>query len=303
MFYNCINLTHFKAEFEDINIEYMDNTFGFCKSLVEITHRFPDNIVSMQGTFLGCQSLKTIPNFPKKLKNAQNMFDSAYSLEEVPPFPEYIVDMGKMFLNSGIYRIPEIPSSATYAGNLCAGCLRLCEPIKFAPNSKLSIVDCIIDDCKNYNFELDLRNCDSLQYAWFNNSAVTKILFSQNAPLPNSNTSLSYTMEFNNLPNLTSEALNEMYSTLPIFKSTNGATRTLRFINCPAVNDSNRLIAAKRGWTVVPDSASIYCDYISGDDNTGTGTSLNQYKTLHRAACAVEGILLIVEDNIIKIFL
>ena len=301
MFYNCINLTHFKAEFEYINTEYMTDTFRSCKSLVEITHRLPDNITKMQSTFRDCYSLKTIPNFPKNLKDTQYMFQNTSNLEEVPPFPESITDMGSMFYGSGIYRIPEIPSSVQYVGNLCNSCTRLCEPIKFAPNSRLLRADYIIDNCENYNCELDLRNCDLLQYTWFRNSAVTKILFSQNAPLPNSNGATSYTIEFNNLPNLTSEALNEMYATVPIFKPANGATRTLKFINCPAVNDSNRLIAIKRGWTVVPDSASIYCDYILGDDNTGTGTSLTPYKTLHRAASAVEGILPTVEDNIITI--
>ena len=301
MFYSCRNLTHFKAEFEDINTNEMNDTFRSCISLVEITHRIPDNIVSMQYTFMGCQSLKTIPNFPKNLKDAQHMFQYASNLEEVPPLPESITDMGSMFYGSGLYRIPEIPSSVMYAGNLCNSCIRLCEPIKFAPNSGLLNADCIIDNCKNYNCELDLRNCDLLRYIWFHDSAVTKILFSQNAPLNNPDPSVSYATDFKNLPNLTGEALNEMYATLPIFKPKGTATRTLNFINCPAVNDSNRLIAIKRGWTIVPDSASIYCDYISGDDDTGTGTSLTPYKTLYKAASAVEGILPTVEDNIITI--
>ncbi len=301
MFYYCTNLTHFKAEFEDINTNEMNDTFRLCKSLVEITHRIPDNIKLMKGTFMDCQSLKTIPNFPKNLRRTQSMFSYTSSLEEVPPFPEFIDDMGSMFYGSGIYRIPEIPSSVRYAGHLCNSCIRLCEPIKFAPNSKLLNTDRIIDNCKNYNCELDLRNCDLLQYACFRNSAVTKILFSQNAPLYTSDAGLSYTIEFKDLPNLTSEALNEMYATVPIFKPKGTATRTLKFINCPAVNDSNRLIAVKRGWTVVPDSASIYCDYISGDDDTGTGTSLTPYKTLHRVASAIEGIIPTVEDNVITI--
>ena len=301
MFYNCINLTHFKADFGDINSEYMNDTFRSCKSLIEITHRIPDNIIKMQNTFMNCYSLKTIPNFPKNLKDAQHMFQYASNLEEVPPFPESIDDMGSMFYGSGIYRIPEIPSSVRYAGNLCNSCSRLCEPIKFAPNSGLLSADYIIDNCENYNCELDLRNCDLLQYASFRNSAVTKILFSQNAPLYTSDTSQSYTIEFKDLPNLTSEALNEMYATVPIFKPKGAATRTLKFVNCPAVNDSNRLIAVKRGWTVVPDSASIYCDYISGDDDTGTGTSSLPYKTLHKVASAIEGIIPTVEDNIITI--
>lgn len=301
MFCNCINLTHFKAEFEDINTNQMNYTFRSCKSLVEITHRFPDNIISMRYTFDNCQSLKTIPNFPKNLIRAPFMFQYASNLEEVPPFPESIDDIGTMFYGSGIYRIPEIPSSVRYASYLCNGCSRLCEPIKFAPNSKLINANDIISGCKNYNCELDFRNCDLLQVAKFYNCAVTKILFSQNAPLPNPDTGQSYTMEFTDLPNLTSEALNEMYATLPIFKPKGTATRTLKFINCPAVNDSNRLIAVKRGWTVVPDSASIYCDYISGSDDTGTGTSLTPYKTLHRIASAIEGIIPTVEDNVITI--
>ena len=301
MFYSCINLTHFKAEFEDINTEYMNDTFRSCKSLVEITHRIPDNITSMKNAFMNCKSLKTIPNFPKNLIRAQNMFQYASNLEEVPPFPEFIDDIGTMFYGSGIYRIPEIPSSVRYASNLCYGCARLCEPIKFAPHSKLLNANNIISNCQNYNCELDLRNCDLLQFIWLSDNAVTKILFSQNAPLHELSALTSYAIEFRNLPNLTSEALNEMYATVPIFKPVNGATRTLEFVNCPAVNDSNRLIAIKRGWTVIPDSASVYCDYISGNDDTGTGTSLLPYKTLHRVASAIEGIIPTVEDNVITI--
>ena len=97
MFYNCINLTHFKAEFEDINTQYMNYTFRSCKSLVEITHRIPDNIISMQYTFENCHSLKTIPNFPKNLIQAAFMFQYTPNLEEVPPFPESIDDIGTMF--------------------------------------------------------------------------------------------------------------------------------------------------------------------------------------------------------------
>ena len=229
------------------------------------------------------------------------MFQYASNLEEVPPFPEFIDDIGTMFYGSGIYRIPEIPSSVRYASSLCSGCARLCEPIKFAPHSKLLNANNIISNCQNYNCELDLRNCDLLQFIWLRDNAVTKILFSQNAPLPDSKASTSYTIGFRNLPNLTSEALNEMYATVPIFKPKNAATRTLEFVNCPAVNDSNRLIAIKRGWTVIPDSASVYCDYISGNDDTGTGTSLLPYKTLHRVASAIEGIIPTVEDNVITI--
>ena len=108
MFYSCKNLTHFKAEFEDINTNEMNDTFRFCTSLIEITHRIPDNIIKMQSTFMDCYSLKTIPNFPKNLIRAQRMFQYASNLEEVPPFPESIDDMGSMFYGSGIYRIPEM---------------------------------------------------------------------------------------------------------------------------------------------------------------------------------------------------
>lgn len=279
----CSNLTNVNCVIPKIT-DTLSATFNNCSSLVK-TPQISDEYVKLDGTFSDCISLEEVTNFPASLQIFQSTFRYCSKLTTLPAkFPSNLERIQTCFDGSGITEVPMIPKSVTYCQAAFAN-TKLTKELIFEEGSQLQQAEWIIDGCLEYNGILDFSNCNLLCTFAIDNSSVNGILFNEVAsqfinPQQNNNGGV---LSIKRCPNLTVESLNAMYETLPRYEQTPQWKRKISFENVPAVVESNRILAIKRGWIVEPDIGCIYCDYLGGDDSLTESTNNTPFKTLARA--------------------
>ena len=285
----CTNLINVNCSIPKIT-DTLDGTFRYCFSLIK-TPQISDEYITLSGTFESCSNLEEITNFPASLQILQSTFKNCSKLTILPTkFPSRLQKIQSTFQGSGITEVPMIPKSVTYCQAAFAQS-KLTKELTFEEGSQLAYAQWIIDGCLEYNGILDFRNCYLLGAFKVDNSSVSGILFNEAAG-QFMNPQLDYEngiLPISKCPNLTAESLNAMYETLPRYEQTPQWKRKISFTDVPAVSESNRILAIKRGWIIEPDAGYIYCDYKSGNDSLTESTNDTPFKTLARATEAAIG--------------
>lgn len=288
-FANCGHLTNVNCSIPKIT-DTLNATFQNCYSLVK-TPQISDEYVKLESTFTNCSNLEEVTNFPASLQILQTTFQDCSKLTILPAkFPSGIQRIQTAFQNSGITEVPMIPKSVTHC-QVAFQNTKLAKDLVFEEGSQLQEAQWIIDDCLEYKGILDFRNCHLLATFRINNSSVSGILFNEAAG-QFINPQQGYEggiLSISKCPNLTAESLNAMYETLPRYEQTPQWKRKVSFTDVPAVSESNRILAIKRGWIIEPDIGCIYCDYESGNDSLTESTNDAPFKTLARATEAAIG--------------
>lgn len=285
----CMNLINVNCSIPKIT-DTLDATFRCCSSLIK-TPQISDEYVTLNNTFLDCGNLEEITNFPASLQMLYSTFQNCPKLTILPvKFPSGLKRMQTTFKNTGITEVPMIPKSVEYCQSSFADS-KLTKELTFEEGSQLKFAEWIINGCLEYNGILDFRNCHSLNAFTVGNSSVSGILFNEAAgQFMNPQQGFSNgVMGISKCPNLTAESLNAMYETLPRYEQTPQWKRKISFEDVPAVAESNRILAIKRGWIIEPEVGCIYCDYSHGNDSLTESTNDTPFKTLAKATEAAIG--------------
>lgn len=288
-FANCRNLTNINCSIPKIT-DSLIATFQNCHSLVK-TPQISDEYTILNSTFESCYNLEEVTNFPAALQILQLTFRYCTKLTILPAkFPSGTQRIQSAFYSSGITEVPMIPKSVTHC-EATFGNSKLAKDLIFEEGSQLKQAHWIINDCLEYKGILDFRNCHLLATFNVTNSSISGILFNEAAgqfmnPQQSNDRGI---LEISKCPNLTAESLNAMYETLPRYEQTPQWKRKISFTDVPAVTESNRILAIKRGWIIEPDVGCIYCDYESGNDSLTESTNDTPFKTLARATEAAIG--------------
>lgn len=288
-FANCRNLTNINCSIPKIT-DSLIATFQNCHSLVK-TPQISDEYTILNSTFESCYNLEEVTNFPAALQILQLTFRYCTKLTILPAkFPSGTQRIQSAFYSSGITEVPMIPKSVTHCEATFANS-KLAKDLIFEEGSQLKQAHWIINDCLEYKGILDFRNCHLLATFNVTNSSISGILFNEAAgqfmnPQQSNDRGI---LEISKCPNLTAESLNAMYETLPRYEQTPQWKRKISFTDVPAVTESNRILAIKRGWIIEPDVGCIYCDYESGNDSLTESTNDTPFKTLARATEAAIG--------------
>lgn len=279
----CTNLININCSIPKIT-DTLDGTFKYCFSLIK-TPQISEEYVTLNSTFINCNNLEEVTNFPASLQVLNTTFQNCPKLTILPvKFPSRLQKIQTAFQNTGITEVPMIPKSVTYCQAAFSNS-KLTKELTFEEGSQLNFAEWIINGCLEYNGILDFRNCHLLSAFTVGNSSVSGILFNEVAgQLMNPQQGFSNgVMGISKCPNLTAESLNAMYETLPRYEQTPQWKRKISFEDVPAVAESNRILAIKRGWIIEPDVGCIYCDYSHGNDSLTESTNDAPFKTLARA--------------------
>lgn len=288
-FANCTNLVNINCIIPKIT-DTLKGTFSSCYSLIK-TPQISDEYVTLDSTFADCYGLEEVTNFPASLQIMQSTFHYCGELKILPAkFPSSLQRIQSAFINTSITESPMIPKSVTHCQTTFKNS-KLTKELIFEEGSQLQSAQWIIDGCLEYTGILDFRNCHLLAEFRIENSSVSGILFSEAAG-QFINPQQGYEggiLLISKCPNLTAESLNAMYETLPRYEQTPKWKRKISFTDVPAVTESNRILAIKRGWIIEPDVGCIYCDYESGNDSLTESTNDAPFKTLAKATEAAIG--------------
>ena len=122
--------------------------FGNCSSLTAVRN-IPSTVTSMEDTFRGCTSLKTMPTLPQSLENLSGCFYNCSSLLSTAAFPEGVTNLTECFCNcTSLETVQTIPDSVTSMYRTFSNCSTLSS----VPNLPASLER--IDYC--------FQNCESL---------------------------------------------------------------------------------------------------------------------------------------------
>ena len=89
-------------------------TFFGCESLT-IAPKIPNGVIDMTGAFKRCISIKTAPQIPYGVTNLSNTFDWCDSLITAPQIPNTVTNLNSTFyLCQNLTAMPKIPNSVIY---------------------------------------------------------------------------------------------------------------------------------------------------------------------------------------------